>query len=197
MKRFSHCAGCKVHRNQRSTGFVAGGRVSILGSSQGLAGWPWACHSPSAPLPLHLWNKGSSVCFTGPPGEGKINEAKFAKCVELQEMKGSKKHKVAAPAPLPLPHALTTTPLAFGRWSKASILQEKATDPQGELWVGASEKCTLGLSSVLSVRPFGGWSQIFCLFRIDWYLLMALRTTRDNNEMDILGIGPVSGKSTF
>lgn len=38
MKRFNHCAGCKVHRNQRSTGFVAGGRVSILGSSQGLAG---------------------------------------------------------------------------------------------------------------------------------------------------------------
>lgn len=38
VKRFSHCASCKVHRNQRSTGFVAGGRVSILGSSQGLAG---------------------------------------------------------------------------------------------------------------------------------------------------------------
>lgn len=38
MKRFSQCAGCKVHRNQRSTGFVAGGRVSILGTSQGLTG---------------------------------------------------------------------------------------------------------------------------------------------------------------
>lgn len=36
MKRVSQCAGCKAHRSQRSAGFVAGGRVSILGSSQGL-----------------------------------------------------------------------------------------------------------------------------------------------------------------
>lgn len=38
MERVGQCAGCKVHRSQQSTGFVAGDRVSILGSSQGLAG---------------------------------------------------------------------------------------------------------------------------------------------------------------
>lgn len=37
-KRFGQCAGCKVHRSQKNTGFVAGDRVSILGSSQGLTG---------------------------------------------------------------------------------------------------------------------------------------------------------------